>query len=213
MSNAIGVPVVVPSKRPERISTRSDSCRCETWRDVPGLRRSSSFWISSTVNVSPGGTTIDDAADGRSVAFAERRDGKECAERIPSHQLGMKRIRTNCVGAPIQRIHLDVEFLQLRRIDRRRRLGHQALRLLRLGKGNHISNGIGPAKQHDQPIEPEGDAAVRRSAVIEGFQKKPNLAWAWSLVIPSKSKIRNWISLRWFRILPPPISLPFNTMS
>lgn len=38
----MGVPVVTPSKTPERISTRSGSRRCVTKRLVPGLRRSNS---------------------------------------------------------------------------------------------------------------------------------------------------------------------------
>src|SRR6266481_9514067 len=55
MSSAMGVPVVLPSNTPERISTVSDSCRCVTWRDVPGLRLSRSCWRSASHNASPGG--------------------------------------------------------------------------------------------------------------------------------------------------------------
>ena len=49
------MPVVLPSNTPDRISTRSSSCRCVTWRDVPGLRRSSSGWMSASDSVIPGG--------------------------------------------------------------------------------------------------------------------------------------------------------------
>src|SRR5438105_6030132 len=55
MRSAIGVPVVHPSNTPERISTVSDSRRCVTCRDVPGLRRSSSRWMSAASSKSPGG--------------------------------------------------------------------------------------------------------------------------------------------------------------
>ena len=51
----MGVPVVLPSNTPERISTVSDSRRCVTWRDVPGLRRSSSRWMSEAARATPGG--------------------------------------------------------------------------------------------------------------------------------------------------------------
>src|SRR5205814_9154855 len=55
MRSAIGVPVVRPSNTPERISTVSDSRRCVTCRDVPGLRRSSSRWMWAASSKSPGG--------------------------------------------------------------------------------------------------------------------------------------------------------------
>jgi len=55
ISSAIGVPVVRPSKTPDRISTVSVSRRWVTWRDVPGLRRSRSCWMSATASSNPGG--------------------------------------------------------------------------------------------------------------------------------------------------------------
>src|SRR6185312_1198584 len=55
MRSAMGVPVVLPSYTPERISTRSSSRRCVTWRDVPGLRRSRSGWMSASESAIPGG--------------------------------------------------------------------------------------------------------------------------------------------------------------
>ena len=55
MSNAIGAPVVLPSKMPDKISTTSPSWRCVTWREVPGLRRSKSICKSSAHNAKPGG--------------------------------------------------------------------------------------------------------------------------------------------------------------
>ncbi len=54
-SSAIGVPVVFPSKTPERISTRSFSCRGETSGDVPGRRRSRNVWTSLSSSAMPGG--------------------------------------------------------------------------------------------------------------------------------------------------------------
>src|SRR5690348_12390017 len=51
----IGVPVVTPSKTPERILTRSGSRRCVVKRDWPGLRRSSQYWISLSASGMRGG--------------------------------------------------------------------------------------------------------------------------------------------------------------
>src|SRR5216117_2786643 len=55
MRSAIGVPVVLPSYTPERISTLSSSWRCVTWRDVPGFLRSRSGWMSFSLSSIPGG--------------------------------------------------------------------------------------------------------------------------------------------------------------
>src|SRR3546814_924745 len=56
MSSAIGVPVVSPSKTPERIFTASGSRRWVVKRDWPGLRRSSQCCRSSGARAMPGGT-------------------------------------------------------------------------------------------------------------------------------------------------------------
>src|SRR5689334_22153763 len=73
------------------------------------------------------------------------------------------------------RIQLDMEFPELRRVHRGRRLGHQALGLLCFRKGDDISNGTGAAKQHDQPVESECNAAVWRRAILQSIQQKPEL--------------------------------------
>jgi hypothetical protein len=77
--SAIGVPVVLPSKTPETISTLSSSLRWVTWRELGldvGLRQGHA-----------GRTAVDDAADRRAVALAEGRDAEQRAERAARHQL------------------------------------------------------------------------------------------------------------------------------
>ena len=49
------MPVVAPSKTPERIRTASVSRRWVVWRVLPGRRRSRSGWMSSSPSGSPGG--------------------------------------------------------------------------------------------------------------------------------------------------------------
>src|SRR5271155_2533014 len=51
----MGVPVVRPSKTPERIRTVSGSRRCETKCELPGRRRSTSGCRSASLKGSPGG--------------------------------------------------------------------------------------------------------------------------------------------------------------
>ena len=52
---AIAVPLVLPSKTPERISTRSPSLRAVLPNPCPGLLRSRKAWIFSSVRESPAG--------------------------------------------------------------------------------------------------------------------------------------------------------------
>src|SRR3954454_11424137 len=51
----MGVPVVCPSKTPERMRIVSGSWRCVTKADWPGRRRSRKGWISASVSGMRGG--------------------------------------------------------------------------------------------------------------------------------------------------------------
>src|SRR5207237_5486079 len=62
--------------------------------------------------------------------------------------------------------------LELLRVDWRGSLGHEALGLLRFRKGNDVADRVGPAEEHDKAIQTEGDAAMRRRAVFQGFQQE-----------------------------------------
>jgi hypothetical protein len=84
------------------------------------------------------------------------------------------------------RIHLDMELLELRRIDRGGRLGHQALGLLCLRKGDDISNGTRAAQQHDQPVESERDPAVWRGTVLKSIQQEAKLCRRFILADPKQ---------------------------
>ena len=55
MARPMGVPVVRPSKTPERIFTRSLSRRWVVYLDCPGRRRSRSGWMSVSDSAKPGG--------------------------------------------------------------------------------------------------------------------------------------------------------------
>ncbi|MNS86625.1 hypothetical protein D3C72_1205350 [compost metagenome] len=55
MIKPIGVPVVFPSKIPERNCTSSSSFRCVTIADCPGFLRDISNWMASKSRVIPDG--------------------------------------------------------------------------------------------------------------------------------------------------------------
>ncbi len=48
---------------------------------------------------------------------------------------------------------------------------------------------------------------------LKASRRKPNFSSASSWLMPITSKTRFWMSSRWIRIEPPPISLPLQTMS
>ena len=68
-----------------------------------------------------------------------------------------------------------MQFLQLRQIDRARRLDHEVSARLRLGERNHVADVVGAHDVHHQAVESERDAAVRRRAVAKGTEQEPEL--------------------------------------
>jgi len=63
--------------------------------------------------------------------------------------------------------NLQIDILQLLGIHTRRRLTQQALPLLRLRKRDYIPDIIRARQQHDQPVQPPGNPAVRRRPVLQ----------------------------------------------
>src|SRR5262245_2917181 len=67
----------------------------------------------------------------------------------------------------------QAELLQLARIDRRRRARHEVHRRSGLGKRDHLSGRRLAGQQRCDPIEAEGDAAMRRRAVFKSLEEEP----------------------------------------
>ena len=65
---------------------------------------------------------------------------------------------------------------KLRGVDRGRRIGHRLLRLLVLGKGDHVADVVGADALHDHAIDAPGPTAVGGHAVLEGLEQEPELA-------------------------------------
>ena len=65
-----------------------------------------------------------------------------------------------------------MQFAQLLLVHRAGRIGHQALRALGLGEGDHVADGFGAGHQRDQAIQPERQAAMRWRAVLQGVEQE-----------------------------------------
>ena len=97
ISMLIGVPIVCPSKTPERIWTVSVSLRCVTSALWPGTRRSRSGWMSASDSGSRGGqpsTTAPMAAPWDSPHVVTR---KSCPQLLPIYVLSAM---SNVVAKP-----------------------------------------------------------------------------------------------------------------
>src|SRR5689334_12906610 len=66
----------------------------------------------------------------------------------------------------------DVKFTQLALVHRAWRVREQALGPLRLGKRDHVANRFRARHQSHDAVEPEGDTAVRRRAVLQRVQQE-----------------------------------------
>jgi hypothetical protein len=60
-------------------------------------------------------------------------------------------------------------------VHRARRARQQALRALRLREGDHVAERLGAGHQRDEAVQAEGDAAVRRRAVLQRVEQEAEL--------------------------------------
>ena len=65
---------------------------------------------------------------------------------------------------------------QLRRLDRQRRVGHRIGTRLRLREGDDLADVLLAGEDGDEPVEAEGEATVRRGAVLERVEEEAELA-------------------------------------
>ena len=69
----------------------------------------------------------------------------------------------------------DVQLAQLLLVDRPGRVGEQVLRPLRLRERDHVAQRLGAGHQHDEAVEADRDAAVRRRAVLQRVEQEAEL--------------------------------------
>src|SRR6266540_1980822 len=67
----------------------------------------------------------------------------------------------------------NVQLAQLFLLHGRRGMREQILRALRLGERDDVADGFGARHHGDDAIEAEGNAAVRRRAILQRLQQKP----------------------------------------
>ena len=80
---------------------------------------------------------------------------------------------------PKENERLALEFypqlVELFFVDGRRRAGEEAQGARGLGEGDDLPDGLLAGEEHDQPVEAQGDAAVGRRPVAQGFEEEAEL--------------------------------------
>src|SRR2546430_4555334 len=66
----------------------------------------------------------------------------------------------------------EAQFPQLFGVSRSRRIGHDLLGLLVLGKRDHLADRLLTGGQHDHPVQAIREATVRRRAVTESVEQE-----------------------------------------
>ncbi len=69
----------------------------------------------------------------------------------------------------------DVQLLQLLLIHRAGRVGQQALGALGFGEGDDVADALGAGHHGDDAVQAEGDAAMRRGAVLQRVEQEAEL--------------------------------------
>src|SRR5260370_34485763 len=72
----------------------------------------------------------------------------------------------------LRRHDLDVELLELRRIDWARCGEHEVLHALRLRESDDVADVGGACEQHDDAVDPGCNAPMRRDAILESPEQE-----------------------------------------
>ena len=75
----------------------------------------------------------------------------------------------------------QVKLVQLFLVNLAGGIGQKALAAVRLGKCNYVPYIISAGQNHNQPVQPEGQAAVWWSSIFQGLQEESKLFFGLSL--------------------------------
>src|SRR5712692_1779475 len=109
------------------------------------------------------------------AAAAARASSRASAESWKTPAFAASLIHSAFMRSILRRAKADMQFAQLLLVDRRRSMGEQILRALRLGERDHVANGFRAGHHGDDAVQAEGDASVRRRAVLQRLEQKSEL--------------------------------------
>src|SRR5712675_2259657 len=109
------------------------------------------------------------------AAAAARASSRASAESWKTPACAASLIHSAFMLSILRRAKADMRLAQLLLVDRRRSVREQVLRALGLGKGDHVADGFRAGHHRDDAIEAEGDASVRRRAVLQRLEQESEL--------------------------------------
>src|SRR6267378_289757 len=109
------------------------------------------------------------------AAAAARASSRASAESWNTPAFAASLIHSAFMFSILRRAQADMQLSQLLLVDRRRSVREQILRALRLGKGDHVADGFRAGHHGDDAVQAEGDASVRRRAVLQRVEQKSEL--------------------------------------
>src|SRR5580700_9965373 len=84
--------------------------------------------------------------------------------------------RKPAAGLPSERVDVDAGFLALLCGDRGGRAGERVAAARGLGERHNLADRVRTDDLGNESVDPEGDPAVRRRTVLEGFEQEAELA-------------------------------------
>src|SRR5438552_8898707 len=109
------------------------------------------------------------------AAAAARASSRATAESWNTPAFAASPIHSAFMRSALRLAQANVQLAQLHLVHRRRSMREQVLRALRLGESDHVADGFGARHHGDDAIEAEGDASVRRRAVLRSEEHTSEL--------------------------------------
>src|SRR5881409_279877 len=109
------------------------------------------------------------------AAAAARASSRASAESWNTPAFAASLIHSAFMRSALRLAQPNVQLAQLLLVHRRRSMREQILRALGLGKGDDVADRLAAGHHRDDAVQAEGDAAVRRCAVLQRFEQEPEL--------------------------------------
>src|SRR6266705_6831085 len=109
------------------------------------------------------------------AAAAARASSRASAESWKTPAFAASLIHSEFMRSILRLAQANVQLAQLLLVHRRRGMREQILRPLRLWERDDVADGLGTRHHGDDAVQAEGDASVRRRAVLQRFEQKAEL--------------------------------------
>src|SRR5256712_14012110 len=107
------------------------------------------------------------------AAAAARANSRASAESWNTPAFAASLIHSASMRSALGLAQANVQLTQLLLVHGRGRVREEVLCALRLGEGDDVADRLGAGHHRDDAVQAEGDAAVRRRAVLQRIEQEP----------------------------------------